>query len=198
MASAHALPSSPGLTNVANGTIMRRTPHAALISALLACSPPTFAGLLGTDMVFECRECTPSTSDHFVAVAGPRDYLLSFDDYVWNEVDVENSAITIRWLMGGYTRSPLFFRLSWSPQQFRLGRASISAASSIEPGYSWGPGELVVGVGGWDFAQGDHVTFDLVASPVPEPAMGLLAALGTLLLPRACRSSTSRPRPARR
>ncbi|MDR7271540.1 hypothetical protein J2X20_004208 [Pelomonas saccharophila] len=178
---------------------MRRTLHAALISAMLACCPPSLAGLLGKDMVFECLECTPSTSDHFVAVAGPRDYLLSFDEYVWNEVDVEDSSITILWLMGGYTRSPLFFRLTWSPQQYRLAHASIAAGSSIEPGYSWGPGELVVGVGGWDFVQGDHVTFNLVASPVPEPATGLLAALGTILLwRRARRDSPPQPRPTRR
>jgi hypothetical protein len=155
---------------------------APLTGLLLGCCTPAFADLLGTNILFECRECTPPTSEHFAAVAGPSDYLLQFDGYAWNEIDVEASSITIKSLIGGFTRSPLLFRLTWPHQRYHLLKASIAPTSSFEPGYSWGPGELVVDMGAQDFAQGDHVTFNLIATPVPEPEQWLLTSLGTLLL----------------
>jgi hypothetical protein len=185
MARQPALSSSRTLVTAANGTTMRRPFNAALISLLLGCCTPAFADLIGTDILFECRECTPSTADHFVAVAGPSDYLLQGDGYAWNEIDVEASTVTIKSLIGGYTRSPLFFRLTWSPQQYHLASVSVAPASSFEPGYSWRSGELIVDMGAWDFAAGDHVTFNLTAAPVPEPAQWLLAVFGTVVV--ACR-----------
>src|SRR4051812_20501835 len=99
-----------------------------LLSGLLVASTPSWAGLLGTDFLFECSQCTPATAEHFIGKAGPADYALKADGYVWNEVDVEASSISIKADIEGYTRSPLIFRLTWSPAQYRLVDAAISPA----------------------------------------------------------------------
>lgn len=152
-----------------------------LAGSLFGGSPAFAAGALGTDFLFECLQCTPVTADHFVGKVGPGDYYLRADGYAWNEVDVEASTITIKSLVDGYTRSPLIFRLSWSPEQFRLLDVAVSPNSTIQTGFSWAAGELVVDMGDQYFAQGAQITFDVVAAPVPEPATWLMS-VGAIVL----------------
>lgn len=161
---------------------MQRFVPLALVAGLLSASIPASAALLGTDFLFECGECTPAVAEHFVGKAGPADYQLKFDGYTWYEVDVEASTISFKSLVEGAIRSPLVFRLSWWPAQYRLSHAAIAATSSFQPGYSWAQGELMLDLGGYYLLQGDQVTFELTAVPVPEPASWLLAALGAVAL----------------
>lgn len=162
---------------------MRRLPLPRLLLPALLVAPSAFAaGPLGTDFLFECPQCTPVIADHFIGKAGPGDYQLMADGYAWNEVDVEASTITIKALVEGYTRSPLIFRLTWSPTQFRLVDVAVSPTSTFgETGYSWSAGELVVDMGDRYFVQGTQITFDVTAAPVPEPAPWLLAMSATAL-----------------
>lgn len=139
------------------------------------------AGPLGTDFQFECPQCTPATSDHFVGRLGPGDYYLTADGYAWSEVDIEASTITIRALVDSYTRSPLVFRLTWSPTQFRLLDLSMSPGSTLQTGFSWGPGELVVDMADQYISQGSRITFDVSAAAVPEPSSWALAGVAMVL-----------------
>lgn len=162
-----------------------------LISMLLACmslcgASAVAAGPLGADFLFECALCTPAAADRFVGRVGPGDYYLQADGYAWNEVDAEASTITIKTLVEGYTRSPLIFRLSWLPEQFRLLDVTVSSSSTFQTSFSWGAGELVVDMGDQYFAQGAQIAFDVTAAPVPEPAPWLMSATAVALwlLPR--------------
>ena len=161
---------------------MHRSAIPALLCSLLGCGAPASADLLGASFLFECAECTPATADDFVGKPGPADYSLKFDGYTWREIDIEASTISIKTVMEGYTRSPLFFRLTWSPAEYTLLNATISPASTFTTSYSCGPGELVVDMGGQYFAQGSQITFDLTAAPVPEPTASWLLALGAAVL----------------
>jgi hypothetical protein len=161
---------------------MRRVIPVALLGGLLGCCMPASAGLLGTDILFECPQCTPATADHFIAKAGVGDYALKSDDYTWHEVDVEASTITIKNFIDGYTRSPLVFRLTWSPAQYHLLSASVASDSTFVTGYSWAAGELLVNMGDQFIAQGTQITFNLTAAPVPEPSAVLLGPLGAAFL----------------
>jgi len=161
---------------------MKHFNRAAILAALLSATPAFASSALGTGFLFECFECTPAVAERFVGKAGPGDYRLIADDYAWNEVDIEASTISIKSLVEGYTRSPLTFRLTWSPEEFRLLDVSVAANSTFGASYSWGAGELVVDMSGQYFEQGAFITFELVAAPVPEPAPWLLGvgALGLL------------------
>lgn len=162
-----------------------------LLSGLLSAATPTWAGLLGTDFLFECPQCTPVTAEHFIGKAGPGDYALKADGYTWNEVDIEASTISIKAVMEGYTRSPLIFRLTWSPTDYHLLNATVSPSSTFVTGYSWGAGELVVDMGDQYFVAGSQITFDLTAAAVPEPGAWQLGLVGAAVL-------LSRRREARR
>jgi hypothetical protein len=161
---------------------MQRLASLALVAGLFGHAIPASAALLGTDFLFECGQCTPAVADHFIGKAGPSDFQLKFDDYVWYEVDVEAASISFKALVEGSIRSPLVFRLTWSPAQYHLAQATISPTSTFETGFSWGPGELLVDLGGMYLLQGDQITFDVAAAPVPEPASWLLAMLGAAAL----------------
>ena len=161
---------------------MQPVTAALLLGSFMSGGAAASAGLVGVNLVFECAQCTPAVADQFTGVAGPADYSLNFDDYTWNEVDVEASTITIKSFVEGMTRSPLVFRLTWSPAAFRLQGAAISPLSSYETGYSWGPGELVVDMGDRYFLPHQFITFDLTAAPVPEPGRWQLILLGSVLL----------------
>lgn len=161
--------------------MQHQLPH-VLLFCLLGCALPASAELLGTDFLFECPQCTPATAEHFIAKAGPADYQLKADGYTWSEVDVEASTITITKTVEGYTRSPLIYRLTWSPANYGLQDVTIAPASTFTAGYSWGAGELVVDMGDQYFAQGARIIFNLSAAPVPEPAAAWLLGLGVAAL----------------
>ncbi|MDR7297424.1 MYXO-CTERM domain-containing protein [Pelomonas aquatica] len=153
-----------------------------LLGGLLSAATPTWAGLLGTDFLFECPQCTPATAEHFIGKAGPGDYALKGDGYTWDEVDVEASTISIKVVVEGYTRSPLIFRLTWSPADYHLLNATASPSSTFMTGYSWGPGELMVDMGDQYFVAGSQITFDLTAATVPEPSAWLLGLMGAAMI----------------
>ena len=167
---------------------MQRVLAATLLITVLGGCVPASASPIGVDFLFECGECTPATADHFLGKTGPADYQLKFDGYTWYEVDVEASTISVKSLVEGTTRSPLIFKLTWSPEQNTLLSAAISPASSFQTGYSWGRGELSIDMGGSYFAQGDQIVFDLTAAAVPEPSGWWLAITGGALLWRQRRS----------